>query len=44
MFLRNRGQAWERTNKNDANHDLVRDKLGQPRVRSTRMPESTHAI
>ena len=24
MFLRDRGQAWERTNKNDANHDLVR--------------------
>lgn len=24
MYLRDRGQAWERTNKNDANHDLVR--------------------
>ena len=34
MFLRNRGQAWERTNKNDANHDLVRDKLAFPRVSS----------
>jgi cellulose synthase/poly-beta-1,6-N-acetylglucosamine synthase-like glycosyltransferase len=35
MFLRNRRQAWERTNKNDANHDLVRGILGQTKTRST---------
>lgn len=29
MFLRDKGQVWERTEKVDANHDLVRHQVGQ---------------
>ena len=30
MFLRDKGLAWERTTKVDANHDLVRVRVGPP--------------
>jgi cellulose synthase/poly-beta-1,6-N-acetylglucosamine synthase-like glycosyltransferase len=32
MFLRDRGQVWERTDKIDANRDLISSKLDQTRV------------
>jgi cellulose synthase/poly-beta-1,6-N-acetylglucosamine synthase-like glycosyltransferase len=32
MFLRDRGQVWERTDKIDANHDLIMSKVDQPEV------------
>ncbi len=31
MYLRDRGQVWERTGKYDANHILVRQKVGATR-------------